>query len=174
MSILDPTYDPRLIDYVRGKDSRTCSVFNFYSLYAYGIPLNNLFPMPEVVRLLVETMDGDESSRDFDIAYANQLLMNPQSFIDLMNVLGNLEKSDEVFILSNYTHPNMTGIVDSLIKFIQERYSLYPLIINTIEDIDEYQFCDFHSKEGYMRLISDLDRFKRMYFSRDQIDQDVL
>lgn len=171
LSILDVTYDPRLLEYAMNKEKfKGAKIFNFYSLVMYGLALNSLIPVPDVMKYLFETEDGDEYSKNFDILYANQLLINPNSFVDLMTLMDSFQSVEDTIVLSNYTHPNMTGIIDSLLKFIQERYGIYPLIINTLEDIDELRVCDFESNEGYINLMTDLDRFRTTYFSKEQLE----
>lgn len=174
LTIIDPIDDMRLIEYIQLKNTyKNCAVFRCYTLIMYGTPLDNLIPFPDLLQLIACTPMGDESTKEFDIAYANQLLNNPPSFIDLMQLMTAFQDTEEVFLISNYKHPIVASILDSLIKFIQERYSIRPLIVNDIEDIDELALCDFQSQRGYDTLIQDIDRFKRMYYTKEQLENDV-
>ena len=175
LTFVDPTYDQYIIDYIKTKEQcKKCIVFRFYSLLMYGAPLDNLIPLPQVMNLLFTTMEGDEYSKDFDTAYAYQLLTHQPSFVDLMQIMGSIQYTEEVFVISNYTHENVSPIIDSLIKFIQERYSIRPYIVNAVEDINELAVCDFQSHEGYINLIRDIDRFKMQYYTKEQLESDVM
>ena len=55
------------------------------------------------------------------------------------------------------------AIVDSLIKFIQERYSLQSFLINDIDDIDPFATSTFITEGGYLNYIDDVKRMGRYY-----------
>ena len=80
---------------------------------------------------------------------------------------GEIEDHEEVIVLTDYTHPNSIPIIDSLIKFIQQRYSLQTIIINEITDIDPLQEFDFESQEGYRNYMNDLGRYYDIMKSTD-------
>ena len=171
LSIVEPL-NPQVFEYVKLKtEIKGCSAFRFFTIVMYGIPLDNLAPQYNIVEYLNTLPEGDECTRDFDIAYANQLMNNPYSFIDLMQIMSSLQLSDEVFLLSNYSHPYVAQILDSLIKFIQERYSIYPYIINEYEDINDLAISDFQTIDGYKNFNADLDRFNMLYTTKEQIEE---
>ena len=175
LTIIDPIDDPRLLEYIQIKhDYKHCAVYRFYSLIMYGEPIERLAPQQELIPYLVADVNGDENTREFDMRYANQLLTNPDSFVDLMVMMNALQYFDEVFLVSNYKHPNVSPILDSLVKFIQERYSISPFIVNAMEDIDELSKCDFASEEGYKTLMNDIDRFRILWTPQKAIESDVI
>lgn len=175
LTIVDPLYNNSLIDYVDTKcRSKGCTAFRFYTLLMYGIPVDNLIPRPDVIQIL-NTIDysSDEGTKAFDIAYANQLLYDKFSFVDFMQIMSSLQNCEETFILSNYKNQFVAQILDSMIKLIQERYSIQTYIVNEIEDINELAVSDFSSQEGYQAYIADLDRFNMIYKTKEQLSQEV-
>lgn len=175
LTIIDPLYNNALIDYVDTKCRfKGCAAFRFYTLVMYGMPVENLIPRPEVIQIL-NSIDysSDEGTKAFDIAYANQLLYDQFSFIDLIQIMSSLQTCEESFVMSNYKNPFVAQIIDSLLKFIQERYSVQAYIVNEIEDINELLISDFSSQEGYHNYIADLDKFNKLYKSKEQLSQEV-
>ena len=176
LTIIDPILsngmaDNNMMEYLELKSRfKDCPVFRLYSPIMYGNPLNSLAPLPYVMKLLIESQNGDGSSRDFDMAYAHQLMNNPQSFVDLMTLLSPLQFVDEVFLISDYEN----AMVSSLVKFIYERYSINAFMIRDMMDIDELQVSNFESEEGYSNLINDIDRYKMTYFTKEQIENDFI
>ena len=115
--------------------------------------------------------DGDESTYKFDMEYANQLYNDENSFIDLMvlmfavnggNIANNSEeeilKGGDVIVLTNYSNIFMQVILDSLMKYIQQRYGIQSYIINDINDYDSLEYSEF-SNTGMCNFISDVSRF---------------
>jgi len=176
LTIINPVLSNGMIDrdmmeYIDLKSKyKNCSVFRLYTMLMYGQPLNSLAPLPYVMKLLIESQNGDGSSKDFDISYAHQLLNNPPSFVDLMTLLSPLQFVDEVFLISDYEN----AMVSSLVKFIYERYSINAFMIKDMMDIDELQVSNFDSEEGYSNLINDIDRYKMTYFTKEQIENDFI
>lgn len=157
-----------LMNYVMMKQEfKKCSVFRFYTLVMYGESLDGLIPLPYVMDILrKETFEGDSNSRDFDIAYANQLMTNPRSHMDLMKLVGSFQFCEETFLLSEYER---NSVVNSLIKFITERYSINTFLVKDVIDLDELSVSNFNSEEGYTNLINDLDMFNMKYLTEDQL-----
>lgn len=174
LTFVDATTQRELLNWVTIKaEAKHCAVFRFYSLIMYGKPVENLVPKREILQLLRECQFGDSNTKEFDIAYANQLLMYQPSFVDLMQIMLAFQYSDETIILSNYTHPLAMPILDSLMKFIYERYSIQSYVVNDVMDIDELSKSDFESAEGYNNFITDIDRFKKIYYTKEQIETEV-
>ena len=164
-----------LSNYVMMKQQgKGCPIFNFNGIVMIGKFVNNLMPLPNVMQLLRESNFGDENTRDFDIAYANQLLTYQPSFIDLMQIMGSLQFSDETFLLCDMVNTNMANITESLTKFIYERYSINLFIVKDVMDIDELKFSDFQTETGYNNYIQDMDRFKISYFTKEQLSKEVV
>lgn len=151
-----------LVEYIRVQcEINHNPVFRFFSILDYGYPLNGLIPSPQVISLLKESQFGDSDTLLFDKAYANQLLFS-ESFIDFMKLLYRIQETDNTILITNYLNPNVTPIVDSLLKLIQQRYGLNVFIVNDIDDIDRFGISDFASWEGYSVYLEDVKRVAEM------------
>lgn len=179
LSVIDPQNDPLLVDYIVTRSIATTSLpYNFYSILQYGIMVPNLFPLKDTLSLLKQSEYGDGEVLLFDQAYAHQLLAHEPSFLDLMRVLCNIEYYEEIMLISNYTNDFMMPIIDSLLKFIYERYGLDAFIINTIDDIDNLSSSQFFSQLQYMNLSNDIQRYYQLMkipipvASEEEIEED--
>ena len=162
LQFIDPS-SPILMDYIVTKgDSGKAAVFRYYTLFMYGYPLNCLQPKPDIIKYLFESQDGDESSRTFDQLYADQIINDKGSFFDFMTFMEALQNYDEVIIVSNYMHPNVYPILDSLMKLIQQRYGIRSYIINDIYDIDLFALSDFETEIGYQNYLRDVEWYLTM------------
>lgn len=174
ISFVDCTKSPDLFMWVQMRNSyASCPVFNFWSLLLYGTRLDGFIPIPPVARLMQQQVVEDGNSLNFDMAYANQLLSVPQSWVDLMQVMGAFQFAPEVIILTDYENENSVCVVDSLIKFIQQRYSVNSYVMKDVIDIDPYATSDFETQQGYYNFINDIDRFKKMYSTPQQVSAEV-
>lgn len=180
LSVVDPQNDIRLLDYIMVKSiAMARAPYNFYSIIQHGVMLNNLIPTPEVMTLLRQSSYGDGDTILFDKEYANQLIYNDASFIDLMNLLSNIEYQDEVILMSNYSNRVIMPILDSLLKFIYERYGIDSFLINTIDDIDDLSVSEFASPLQYNMLTSDIQRYYKLIkqkipiASEEELEEDL-
>ena len=132
-------------------------VYNFNSFKEYGVPLN-LFPPNNL---------GAISEYDFDCKYAEYIMMNDAVFMNFMNMIMDLYMGNNVFILVQYDDESFfnsdnsswnTMLIESLFKFIQQRYGLNATLINSPEDIsiaEEMSFTEF----GICNMDIDKERF---------------
>ena len=163
------TTSPIMINYIHTKgESGKATIFGFYSMLGYGTPLSNLNPREPVMKHLGVALNfpdrEEEESRAFDIMYAEQLMNDKASFFDLMKIMSALQSNgtDEVIVVTNYNHPVVMPIVDSLIKFIQERYGIRSYITSYPEDIDPYTVSEFEDMEHYMLYLKDIEWYENM------------
>ena len=112
--------------------------------------------------LLKQSGFGDADTYLFDKEYANQLVSHTPSFIDLMNMLSNIEHQDEIILISNYSNRMIMPILDSLLKLIQERYGIDSYLINTLDDIDQFSVSEFASPMQYNIFVSDVQRYYKL------------
>lgn len=153
-----------LLNYVKLKsESGVVPVFNFYSVIQIGEWARALEPLPNVLERLsfAFTFNDDQYTLDFDRQYAFQLLSNQNSFTMLMKIMMLVETMDEVIIITNHSNPYVEVVVDSLIKFIQQRYSIQSYIINDIGDIDSFATSNFKTEEGFNNYMMDVNKIKR-------------
>lgn len=170
LMILDPQNDIRLIDYIQTQYLVGSPIYNFYSLFDCGMILNNLKPAQNLMFLLRDSQFGDSDTLDFDKAYADQILGNPYSFMDLMMMLSGIEKYDSTILLSNYNNKVIMSILDSLLKLIQERYGLDYFIYNILEDIDTTEFSQFTDAAKYQVFLYDQERYIALLKQYKNID----
>jgi hypothetical protein len=158
LTFLDIT-SPQLLEYVQLKEySGKAAIFRFFALEMVGIPLKALEPLADIMPFLSPCSEyGDESNRIFDEQYARQLSEFPATKFDLGMILEQLQLVEEVIIVSNYNHPVVTDIVDSLCKYIQQKYALQAYIVKDIEDVDPFTFSEFESNEGYQNYVRDVE-----------------
>lgn len=152
--------DIRLLDYVRSRhEISNIPVFRLYSIIMYGEELKNLYPNQNTMNYLRDCNFGDSNTLEFDKQYAWQIISYNPSFMDFMKLLSTLQDNDETIVLTDYTHPVVLPIIDSLIKLIQQRYFIQSYIINDINDIDPLLITDFDYKEGYDNFNMDMQRY---------------
>ena len=158
LTFLDIT-SSMLLEYVRTKEySGKAAVFNVFSMAMVGTRVRGLEPSPEIMPLLSRLNNyGDESNRIFDEQYARQLSEFPATKFDLGMILEQIQLKEEVIVVCNYTHPVVMDIVDSLCKYIQQKYALQAYIVKDIEDIDPFTFSEFESNEGYQNYVRDVE-----------------
>lgn len=152
-----------LLNYVKLKsESGVVPVFNFYSVIQIGEWARALEPLPNVLERLsfAFTFNDDQYTLDFDRQYAFQLLSNQNSFTMLMKIMMLVETMDEVIVITNHSNPYVEVVVDSLIKFIQQRYSIQSYIINDIDDIDSFANSNFNTEEGFNNYMIDINKIK--------------
>lgn len=153
-----------LLNYVKLKsESGVVPVFNFYSVIQIGEWARALEPLSNVFERLsfAFTFNDDQYTLDFDRQYAFQLLTNQNSFAMLMKIMMLVETMDEVIVITNHSNPYVEVVVDSLIKFIQQRYSIQSYIINDIGDIDSFATSNFKTEEGFNNYMMDVNKIKR-------------
>ena len=173
LTIVDPAPCPQLVGWMQMREEmEQAKVYRFYTLCMLGTPLDHLLPNPQVMQYLRESEFGDADTRQFDIAYANQLLQDPMSFIDLMTLLMSTQMVPETILSSNYTHPLVMPILDSLMKFLQQRYGIQCCIVNDMIDIDPFQYSEF-TREGYDNYIADISKFSIENKTLEQLEEEV-
>lgn len=162
LEFIDITSDS-LLNYVRTKaEIQNIPVFRFYTLHMYGIPVDNLIPLQDTIKYLSESRfmeDETDYYNKFVSMYTDQLLNFKPSFIDFMRILSVIQNVPEVIILSNYTHPLVMPIIETMIGIIKDRYSLNSFIVNDIDDIDELSYSEFESDIGYSNYVLDVERY---------------
>ena len=125
-----------------------CIIYNFSSLNEKYTRLN-LYPPKEL---------GNKYDFNFDLNYAAYILNNDNIFFDLMMIIYNLYQGNNVYLLID---DDLSGLKDSLLKFIKQRYGYNATRINTLEDLIYSENTDF-SKEGLLNLDIDKERLSYM------------
>ena len=170
LTFIDPMNNMELLEYIQIKNTyKQCPIYRFCTVLMYGTSIEMIAPLSNIVEILKQANpNSDVNSYEFDCAYANQLLSYMPSFECLMTIMNSFQNSEEVFINCNYKHEFLYPIIDSLIKFIQERYSVRAYIVKEIGDIDELKTCDFETQEGYRNFLADYSRYQ-IYCNKEVI-----
>lgn len=111
---------------------------------------------------LMPRIDQVVDDYDFDVAYANYIMSNDQVFVEFFQIIFNLYLGKDVFIAVDLEADWAETLLESLLKFIQERYGYAAVKIESEED---YMFarrnfiCDFNPEFGLYNLDIDKDRF---------------
>ena len=101
---------------------------------------------------------GKDYDYNFDILYAQYILSNDNIFFDLMMIVYSLYQGKDVFLLID---DEVSGLNESLLKFIQQRYGYNASRINTLDDLLYSEDSDF-SREGLINLDVDKERLSYM------------
>ena len=164
--VVDPQNDPRLVNWIMIKavaDQK--DPFNLFSILDYGFRLDKLAPIDMILPYLKEDENGsDVNSLNFDKMYASQIIGNDEVFIDFMKLMNRVNEEEDTVLISNYNSPIIMPIIDSLLKFIQQRYGINAFILNALEDYESIhlKYCEFGSCEQQMVYMKDVERFARL------------
>ena len=126
--------------------------YNFTSFKEGGIRLNYLLPRIDLI----------SSDYEFDLAYANYIMNNNNAFVEFFQVIYNLYIGKDVFIAVDNDLEWAENVLESLLKFIQERYGYTAIKIESEEDYDFARknfICDFNPEFGIYNLDIDKERF---------------
>lgn len=99
---------------------------------------------------------AENSEYAFDVDYANWIMSNDDVFIDFMQIIYPLYEGKDVFLLVT-DDPILDMYVQSLLKFIQQRYGYNGFYVTCTEDVFnavEQTVSDF----GVINLIADKER----------------
>ncbi len=139
--------------------------------------LSSLFQGFERVSLApsVQPMLNDE--KNFDLAYANYIFSNDDKFMEFMKIMMNLYMNIDVYLLVSRGEDTYDIVTESLCKLIQQRYGYNYQMINTVDDINEYDQSGF-STSGIQIMDQDKERFVQLAAQRgmcnDTNGQEVL
>lgn len=105
---------------------------NIGSVYQYSFPLKLL---PNISQ---ETYESWQNGKSFDIEYANMLLSDINKFSELMKLIYPLYIFSDVAIIVVYNPASMWlyDVLESISKFIQQRYGIIAYMINDINDFE--------------------------------------
>lgn len=135
---------------------KPCFLYNIGSMFVQkGIEhLKNLTPSSN--QIMISSMQLDE--REFDIKYANYLVSNDAAFIDIMKIVYNLYQGFDVFCISDVGDEYNELFIESILKYIQQRYGFNGQILGDIEDFN-YTIDSTFTIQGLYNLDIDKERF---------------
>ncbi len=117
--------------------------------------LSNLTPSSS--NIAVSNMQLNDE-REFDIRYANYLSTNDAAFIDIMKIVYNLYQGYDVFCIADVGDEYNELFVESILKFIQQKYGFNGQILGSPEDFLYTQDSTF-TIQGLYNLDIDKERF---------------
>lgn len=128
-------------------------LYNFNSMKEKGIKLK-LFPPNSL---------GAINEYDFDCRYANFIMTDDITFMNMMEIVMDIYNDQNVFILvdddDTYTFDGWNIIlVQSFMKFIQQRYGINGTRIENHYDMEEANKTEF-TDYGLLNLDIDKDRY---------------
>lgn len=167
------THDPNLIDpiYIHSKCNGGLMILNLSSMYSGYEDITNLItnitPINNSGLPAYEFVD----SINFDFQYAAALESNPELYANLMRIVSH-SYNDVCVIILVYRDPYRDAVMESLIKYIQQRYGCGSWIVEDIYDIDSI-VDTYIPAMGMKQINADLRRYDDMY-SQGQVSEHIL
>ena len=118
--------------------------------------------MPNKLLYLLPKLNLVTDDYNFDLEYANYIMTNDVAFVEFFQIIYNLYIGKDVFLAVDMEENWAENLLESLLKFIQERYG-YTAV--KIESEDDYIFArcnsnsDFNPEYGIYNLDIDKERF---------------
>lgn len=113
------------------------------------------------VHLVPSVITAYNDDKQFDIDYANYILLNDNVFMEFMKIIYPLYMGEDVFLLVSRNENTHDIITESLCKLIQQRYGYNYQLLNSESDIDYYDDSDF-SFYGIQTLDMDKERMTNL------------
>lgn len=124
-------------------------IFNFSSFGANAGVQLNLIPPMTVWRA---------TEYQFDCAYAEWLMTNDDKFVEMMNVVMECYNQNNVYLSVTLYDDWCVTVIESFLKFIQQRYGICGTFVSCMTDIEEANDSDF-APYGIMNLDNDKERW---------------
>lgn len=153
--------NPQLINNISYRFlNRKITVYNLSSCYS-GYNDATVLAKLACINNTCMNMPMFVESLEFDLQYANSIMNIPQMFNSFMQIMSSAFEGDLVIILI-YRDPYRDAIMESLIKFIQQRYGYNCWIVEDIDDVDLIQEETF-VPYGLINLEQDLQKYDEIY-----------
>lgn len=152
--------NPELIQHIQYQFNRPTMVFNLSSLYSGFIDLTDLCTQIAPINNTGMIIPEFVQSINFDIQYASAVINDPNLFCKLLMILSATYEGS-IAIVMVQRDPYRDAIMESIIKFTQQRYGIISWIVEDPEDL----FCIHETPftpNGLMTLIEDLKKFDEL------------
>lgn len=140
-------------------------VYNLSSLSYMGVKLDYLTPPYNILTTV-------RADREFDIAYAQYILTNDAVFADMFKLIHANYLGYNVFVLVGGDEARQL-ITESLMKFINQRYTLIPRYFATIDDIPDYYDEDHIYVDGIYNMDADRERYVYITTTIEQLEEEM-
>ena len=101
---------------------------------------------------------GSNSEYEFDVNYMHWILDNDGNFYTFMNIIVDLYKGIDVFIITSEDEWSEI-LIESLMKLIQQRYGILSAKINNVDDLIYATDSSFAEGYGIFNLDGDIERY---------------
>ncbi len=152
--------NPELIQHIQYQFNRPTIVFNLSSLYSGFIDLTDLCTQIAPINNTGMIIPEFVQSIDFDIQYASAVINDPNLFCKLLMILSATYEGS-IAIVMVQRDPYRDAIMESIIKFTQQRYGIISWIVEDPEDLLCVHETPF-TPNGLMILIEDLKKFDEL------------
>lgn len=152
--------NPELIQHIQYQFNRPTIVFNLSSLYSGFIDLTDLCTQIAPINNTGMIIPEFVQSINFDIQYASAVINDPNLFCKLLMILSATYEGS-IAIVMVQRDPYRDAIMESIIKFTQQRYGIISWIVEDPEDL----FCIHETPftpNGLITLIEDLKKFDEL------------
>ena len=130
-----------------------------YNLFSLKEGLDNLNLIPSI-RM-------DYNSKEFDRLYAQNIISNDDTFIELMRIVYPLYEGKNVYLVT-VLNDSFDGLTESILKLIQDRYGYNYSIINSYEDLQYLDDSSDFSLSGLFNLDHDKERMSYILMQQQQ------
>ena len=156
--VSDPNLIPAIVNFTETEGNFV--LLNFTSLYS-GIAPDNVYPL--VNHMYQINQSGMPSGQfvetfEFDLAYANSIMSAPDMYEAFMKIMFNSHEGRLVILLVS-RDAYRDALMESLIKFIQQRYGYGCWIVNDPEDIPQLHEPQY-TPDGLLTLESDIQDYR--------------
>lgn len=158
--------NPELIQMIQGYFNKPINIYNLSSLYSGYIDCTDLLTNIATINTTMPLPDFVQSV-DFDIQYAAMVMNNQVLFVKLMMILSNSYEGNISIVLVEHDFYR-DAIMESIIKFIQQRYGYNCWVIENPDDII-YIKEPHYTPMGLLNLDSDLQKYDSLFV--DQINE---
>lgn len=157
--------NPDMVSYIQSHFNRPINIFNLSSLYSGFIDLTDLCTGLSKINNTGMRMPEFVQSVQFDINYASALTNDPNMFCKLSMIVSTVYEGIIPIILVQ-RDAYRDAIMESIIKFIQQKYGLISWIVEDPDDvlcIKEHPITPY----GLLNLNNDIKRFDAIYSERN-------
>lgn len=141
------------------------SDYIIYNLSSYIETIQKIYLLPPS-----EIADSFLDEKSFDMQYANFILNDDFSFMELMKIIIPIYEGKDVLLLIS---ESLEHITESLMKFISGRYGIISYLVYEKEDLEYLNESDF-SLNGLYNLDIDKNRYSIIYTKMNMNNEGVL
>lgn len=155
------TDNPQYIPYINQRIGNPYAVMNLSSLYSGYDNVTDLITKLETFNNTNMPMPEFVQSVEFDRQFASSLMNDPVLFSNLMKIMLCCREGYTVIILVQRDWYR-DAVMESLSKFIQQRYGYNTWVVQDPDDIECIHECWF-TPMGLLALDEDILRYGMMY-----------